>query len=62
MSDINDVKLQLTLTYMKSTKNKHVYGDDKEGAVISGVYLHKSGLPANPPEQIRLLVQYDETN
>ncbi len=40
--------MKLTLEYLKSTKNKHVYTDTSENPVIQSVYISREALPDKP--------------
>lgn len=49
--------VELELTLLRSTKGTHVYGDDREGAVMPSVYIKKAGLPADPPAKLRVTLE-----
>jgi hypothetical protein len=45
---------------IKSTKNKHVYGDEGGAdVIIPSVYINKTGLPADPPQRITVTLEYE---
>jgi len=44
-----------TLTFVRSTKNKHVYSD---GDILGAVYIPKDQLPADPPQTITVTFQW----
>ncbi len=46
----------VTLNFVKSTKNTHVYGTTVEGAAVSQLYINKSALPADTPKSIVLTI------
>lgn len=48
--------IELELEYVKSTKNTHVYGDDKEGAPLPSVYIKKGALPEKAPERLKVTI------
>ncbi len=48
--------VELELVLMKSTKGTHVYGDDREGAIIPSVYIKKQGLPTPPPQKLKVTI------
>lgn len=51
---MEEIKLEFTL--IRSTKGTHVYGDDKDGAIIPSVYIKKHGLPNPPPEKLEITI------
>lgn len=51
---------ELKLTLTKSTKGTHVYGSSEENAPIPSVYIKKAALPATPPQNLTLVMEYDE--
>lgn len=44
------------LSYIKSTKNKHVYGNDKINAPITGLYIERDVLPTDYPKTIKVVI------
>ena len=52
-------KKVIELKLVKSTKGTHVYGDDSEDAMIPSVYVKKHSLPSNPPEKLKVTVEYE---
>ena len=43
------------LYYVRSTKNKHVYADKND--VLGAIYIPKTELPADPPEQLTMTLE-----
>jgi hypothetical protein len=48
-------EIQAVLVYIRSTKNKHVYGDDSEGG-FGSIYIPKQYVPADPPITLVLTI------
>lgn len=48
---------KITLKFIKSTKNKHVYGD--EDSMIKSIYIERSDLPTKQPDTINLIVEFE---
>lgn len=48
--------ITIKLTYVKETKGTHVYGTDEEGAAITTLYIRKSSLPKDAPQEISVTV------
>ena len=46
------INMEITMTYAKSTKNKHVY--EASGQAVPSVYIEKSAFSGAPPTQITL--------
>lgn len=53
-------EIRLSLTFMRSTKGTHVYGDDKDAAILPSVYIKKAGLPEKPPEKLEIVIRSGE--
>lgn len=51
----------ITMQFSKSTKGTHVYTDDSDLAPIPTLYIKRASLPKNPPESIKLTVEYNES-
>lgn len=49
--------LVLELAYSKSTKNTHVYVDDKDGAPVPSLYIKRESLPTKAPEKLRVTIE-----
>lgn len=47
------------LTFVKSTKNTHVYGDQAEDAAIPSVYIKSQSLPSKPPAAITITIEWE---
>ena len=47
--------IKLTMTFSKSTKNKHVYTGDGDAPAIPTLYVEKVNLP-NKSEQIEVTI------
>ena len=45
--------IEIEMTLVKSTKNKHVYGAEND---IQSLYIDKTSLPSPPPEKISVTV------
>lgn len=52
--------IKVKMHFVKSTKNKHVYGCLQDGEAIPSLYIEKSALPANPPQVIEVSVDGSE--
>lgn len=53
--------IEVELTYRKSTKNKHVYGDDPETSPpVQSLYIEKSYLPTPAPRIITVNVNWEK--
>ncbi len=54
-------KKEITLSLVKSTKNKHVYNDNDIDPVIPSVYIEKKAFPNpdSPPPLIKLTLEYE---
>jgi len=54
------MKKQFNMTFNKSTKNTHVYGNGEPDCAIPTLYIKRGALPSTPPEQITVTVECDE--
>ena len=48
----------IELTFSKSTKGTHVYSAKDETAVITGIYIKRTALPATPPPTVELVLRH----
>lgn len=48
--------LKVTVEFIRSTKNKHVYSDDDEG-VFGALYIPKELMPTDPPNILVITVE-----
>lgn len=51
---------ELELTFIKSTKGTHVYGELREDATIPSVYIKKPALPSSPPPILKVVISADD--
>lgn len=49
----------IQLTFSKSTKGTHVYAAKDEAAVITGVYIKRTAMPATPPPIVELVLRHE---
>jgi hypothetical protein len=54
------MKKIIKMEWSKSTKGTHVYANNDVDSVVPTIYIKKSGLPAEPPKTITLVIEYDE--
>lgn len=47
--------LKVTVQFIRSTKNKHVYSDGDEG-VFGALYMPKEMLPTDPPARLDIVI------
>lgn len=52
--------ITVKMTFSKSTKNTHVYLSDNHDDPISTVYIQRSELPKEPPQVIKVTIEWSE--
>ena len=57
------MKKTIEMTQVKSTKETHVYANEEPNTPVTSIYIKRSGLPDNAPENITLTIDFvDENN
>ena len=49
--------MKVEMTFVKSTKGTHVYGNNDSKAAISSLYIKKDALPEVPPKEITITLE-----
>ncbi len=49
---------KIIMQFTKSTKNTHVYKNDKDDAAIPSLYIKKSALPDEPPSFVNITIEF----
>ena len=50
----------VTLNFLRSTKNTHVYTDSDPNTVLPSQYIKKTGLPTPAPLEITVTIEWKE--
>lgn len=48
------------MTYTKSTKGTHVYGNSAPDCAVPTQYIKRGALPDNPPDKITVTIEWSE--
>ena len=56
--------IKITVSYVRSTKRKHVYsdatGNEGDQVMFGALYIPKEFLPTSPPDKVELVLQTAE--
>lgn len=54
------MKKTITMNWSKSTKGTHVYSSDEDDTPVSSIYIKRSSLPSEAPQNINLTIEYSD--
>lgn len=56
------MKKIIIMEFSKSTKGTHVYANSEADSAVSSIYIKRSELPSEPPVNITLTIDFEDTN
>ena len=52
------MKKTIEMIWVKSTKGTHVYANEEPDTPVTSIYIKRSGLPDNAPDNITLTIDF----
>jgi len=56
------MKKTIEMIWVKSTKGTHVYANEEPDTPVSSIYIKRSGLPDEAPDNITLTIDFVDKN
>ncbi|MFV2058731.1 MAG: hypothetical protein ACC707_19890 [Thiohalomonadales bacterium] len=54
------MKKTIEMQWTKSTKGTHVYANNELDALVSSIYIKRTGLPSDAPSNIKLTIDFED--